>query len=74
MHKCPIDSCKIDVPDHHLMCGKHWRRVPADIAARVNRLWDAFQESRDAKTLKLYRAARNEAIAAVEVGEEAKAR
>ena len=31
MHQCPIASCKTRVPDHHLMCGKHWRLVPFDL-------------------------------------------
>lgn len=38
-HECPIDGCAKRVPDHMLMCGAHWRRVPADLRSRLYRAW-----------------------------------
>jgi hypothetical protein len=35
-HLCPARRCPRMVPDHLLMCGIHWRLVPAPIARAVN--------------------------------------
>jgi len=39
-HVCPINGCQRQVPDHHLMCPRHWRTVPADVQRRLYRAWD----------------------------------
>jgi hypothetical protein len=38
-HHCPIDGCNRRVLDHRLMCGPHWRGVPADLQRRLYRAW-----------------------------------
>lgn len=68
MHACAAKGCGKQVPDRHLMCGRHWRMVPESVANRVTMLWEAFHEGRDRRSLDAYRAARAEAIRAVEVG------
>lgn len=35
-HACPARRCPRDVPDHLLMCGIHWRLVPAPMQRAVN--------------------------------------
>lgn len=39
MHTCPVGECPETVADHLLMCGRHWRLVPADIGRRLYRAW-----------------------------------
>ncbi len=70
--QCPITECKGTVRRGMLMCAPHWRLVPEDLNRRVYQTWDAFQLHRDAGTLEAYRAARDEAIAAVHVALDAK--
>ena len=38
-HLCPARYCSREVPDHLLMCGPHWRIVPAPLARAVNRAY-----------------------------------
>lgn len=38
-HKCPVDHCQRLVPDHMLMCGPHWCRVPYPLRKDVWREW-----------------------------------
>jgi hypothetical protein len=38
-HRCPIQRCPRDVPDHLLMCGIHWRLVPHNVRRSVNRAY-----------------------------------
>lgn len=38
-HRCPLPGCHVDVPQHFLMCGMHWRMVPARLRSAV---WDAY--------------------------------
>lgn len=38
-HQCPIAGCSKRVPYHMLMCGRHWRLVPADLQRRLYRAW-----------------------------------
>lgn len=39
-HECPVDACPRRVPDHQLMCARHWRLVPPDLQRRLYRAWD----------------------------------
>lgn len=39
-HRCPARGCTRDVRDDLLMCGSHWRMVPATAQARVYRAYD----------------------------------
>lgn len=34
-HVCPALGCERNVPDHLLMCGPHWGRVPPALQRRV---------------------------------------
>lgn len=27
-HKCEVNDCKAQIPEKHLMCPPHWRKVP----------------------------------------------
>jgi hypothetical protein len=27
-HKCAVEECKSQIPEQHLMCPPHWRKVP----------------------------------------------
>lgn len=29
--KCTIEGCKAQIPDNHLMCPPHWRKVPTHL-------------------------------------------
>lgn len=71
MHSCPVKDCKRSVPDHHLMCGRHWRLVPEDVNKRVYKTCNEMHSGKPGAR-KEYVAARNEAIAAVEHAMEAK--
>lgn len=35
--------CRVPVADGLLMCALHWRRVPADLQARVHSTWRRFR-------------------------------
>jgi hypothetical protein len=39
-HLCPARKCPREVPDHLLMCGPHWRLVPAPTKRAVNTAYD----------------------------------
>ena len=39
-HLCPARTCPRLVPDHLLMCGIHWRLVPAPTKRAVNTAYD----------------------------------
>lgn len=38
-HLCPVRTCPREVPAHLLMCGPHWRKVPAPLARAVTRAY-----------------------------------
>jgi hypothetical protein len=60
-HLCPARRCPREVPDHLLMCGIHWRQVPAPLQRAVNA---AYDHGRGLGTLALA-AAQTDAITAV---------
>lgn len=35
---CPIDGCERGLQQGHLMCGRHWFRVPRNLRADIWRL------------------------------------
>lgn len=39
-HLCPARTCPREVPDHLLMCGIHWRLVPAPLGRAVYAAYD----------------------------------
>lgn len=39
-HLCPARRCPREVPDHLLMCGPHWRLVPAPLGRAVYAAYD----------------------------------
>lgn len=40
-HPCPVRPCRVrEVPDHLLMCGQHWRLVPAALKTAVYAAYD----------------------------------
>lgn len=60
---CPVDGCGRRLSPGHLMCGPHWKLVPAAIAARV---WSTLRRWRSERaTLGELRAVQGEAIDAV---------
>lgn len=62
-HPCPIDRCvKTNVPDHLLMCGRHWKMVPGELQRAV---YAAYRRGQGIGTPELAEAQRN-AIDAVE--------
>ena len=40
-HRCPITGCVERVPDHQLMCVRHWRLVSPDLRSRLYQAWDS---------------------------------
>jgi len=40
-HRCPITGCVQRVPDHQLMCVRHWRLVAPDLRSRLYQAWDS---------------------------------
>ncbi len=69
MKTCPIPLCGGSVKLGHLMCRGCWSRVPRALRTAVSRSYAAYKKAgvEDAfSTLKVYRAARDAAIAAVE--------
>ena len=58
-HKCPIDDCRCVMPQHILMCRKHWALVPSILKNRVYAGWNRGKITPD------YVAARTEAIRSV---------
>lgn len=38
-HVCPVGACSSQVPDHMLMCGRHWRLVSSNLQSRLYRAW-----------------------------------
>jgi len=44
-HRCPARKCPQWVPNHLLMCGRHWRLVPRELQAAVYRAYDAGPEA-----------------------------
>lgn len=40
-HKCPVKECTHDgLPQHILMCSRHWRLVPRALQREVYRAWN----------------------------------
>lgn len=46
MHKCPIDGCTWKLPQHVLMCSRHWRQVPPLLRNQVYDSWNRGSPSR----------------------------
>jgi hypothetical protein len=61
MHDCPGPRCTRRVPDRLLMCGPHWRLVPADLQRAV---YAAYNHGRGVGSMELL-TAQTAAIAAV---------
>lgn len=40
MHKCPIKGCPWKLPQHVLMCSRHWRQVPRLLQNQVYDAWN----------------------------------
>lgn len=41
MHQCPVKPCDQQVPNTHLMCRRHWFRVPRPLRDEVRRTYRA---------------------------------
>jgi hypothetical protein len=39
LHECRASHCRVKVPREYLMCPRHWRLVPREIAALVSKHW-----------------------------------
>lgn len=39
-HKCPIDGCNVQLPQHILMCRPHWARVPSGLKRQIYATWN----------------------------------
>lgn len=35
-HECAVPGCGLTIPIYLLMCGSHWRMVPAEIQRKVH--------------------------------------
>ena len=68
-HACAADGCELTVADDKLMCLAHWRMVPRPLQIDIWRAWRAVLSARDRarklEAMKLHRAARDAAVAAV---------
>lgn len=63
---CDIEGCKAVVPSHLLLCGKHWRLVPAALQREVYRSWKVRQrQPRDPAAKHNHELAKRAAIGAV---------
>lgn len=40
-HACPIAGCTVTISRHFLMCGRHWRLVPAPLQAAIRETYEA---------------------------------
>jgi hypothetical protein len=40
-HRCPVAGCTLTVPNHQLMCPRHWAQVPEQLKSRVYGTWRA---------------------------------
>jgi hypothetical protein len=67
-HECHATGCTKQVPPAYLMCGKHWKMVPADIQRRIWQHYQAGQERGDARPTEEYFEAFHAAINAVAQG------
>lgn len=69
-HACPVSGCDRTIPDDHLMCRAHWRRVPRPLAREVNESWREYRAARGTPAglapLERYVAARRQAVAWIE--------
>lgn len=66
--ECPVlegtpRHCKATVRPGHLMCGRHWARVPKDVQNEVWRTWRAWQRTSTDDRWDAYMAARDAALA-----------
>lgn len=65
MHKCPIDGCIWKLPQHVLMCSRHWRQVPKALRQQVydawncgnpsSRYWDVRKQAIDSVSVRVER-------------------
>ncbi len=63
-HHCHAKGCPKVVPPKLLMCGRHWRMVPAELQRKVWATYRPGQEV-DKRPTRAYLDAADEAIAAV---------
>jgi len=68
-HTCPAGGCETTVASDKLMCLAHWRMVPRALQIDIWRAWRAVLSARDrvrkVEAMKLHRAARDAAVAAI---------
>lgn len=64
-HTCKAPGCTQQIPAALLMCPRHWAQVPRNIQIRVTGAWRALARSTDSEHHAAWRAAAEEAIAAV---------
>lgn len=66
---CPIPNCTATVAPGKLLCCAHWKRVPFKQQMAVQRAWRNFQQASKPNMklacLRVYRAARDAAVASV---------
>lgn len=65
---CPVPGCEVPVRPSMLMCREHWYRVPRQLKAAVNQLWQAYNNASVGEMVGAYRdymSARTAAIASV---------
>jgi hypothetical protein len=68
-HQCAAKRCKIYVEAKFLMCSPHWRMVPVEIRHKVWATYRRGQEETLDELTEDYRAAAQEAVAAVAAAE-----
>lgn len=57
---CPVNACTTKAKPGHLMCGRHWQRVPRSLRTSVNMAYAEWQVG--LSTLGELRAVQQEAI------------
>ena len=69
MSKCYAPGCDWEVPTERLMCGPHWRRVPAPLRDAVSATWRARLKALHtpdyADAVRAHEAAKSDAAAAL---------
>lgn len=64
-HLCDAAGCGRTISKRLLMCGAHWRLVPAALRQRLYRAWDAVLRGDGLGAVRVYREAKRECVEAV---------
>jgi hypothetical protein len=65
LHPCAAEECTREISRGLLMCLSHWHMVPAPLQRAVTRGYRTVRRTKALSDLRVYRAAADQAIAAV---------